>query len=57
MYGTGSRQFFGVALVGPQAESGLYRLKVIHNGQIYESYLRVREDPLFESIIFPSAKT
>ena len=46
MYGTGSRQFFGPALAGPQAESGLYRLKVIHNGQIYERYLKVREDPL-----------
>jgi hypothetical protein len=57
MYSTGSRQFFGVALVGPQAESGLYRLHLVLNGQTYERYLRVREDPLFESIIFPSAKT
>ncbi len=44
-------RFFGMELRGPAASSGIYHLKLKVDGQVYEGFLRVREDPLLESYL------
>lgn len=40
------RRFFGEPLEGPEAQSGVYRLKMTVDGQAHEGLLTIREDPL-----------
>ena len=44
-------RFFGMELRGPAAGPGLYHLKLTVDGRVYEGLLRVREDPLLESLL------
>ncbi len=43
------RRFFGEPLQGPEAEAGLYKLRLIVEDMTYEGLLTIRDDPLFES--------
>ncbi len=42
------RRFFGEPLRGPEAESGIYELRLVADDTVCEGILTIRDDPLFQ---------